>query len=158
MKWTKEEIKYLKENYASKKITFDDLKKKLKRSKRAISHKGSRLGLSRPRIPVNKPKDPNYRKIIDKKYYEKNKKEIYRKRRFRFKMKKKEIVDFLGGKCSNCGYNKCGAALELHHKTSDKNKNVAQLIESFSKEKVLKEIKKCILLCANCHRELHHLV
>jgi hypothetical protein len=60
-----------------------------------------------------------------------------------------------GGKCKACGYNKCLAALDFHHLNKDeKNFDIGtMLITSFTKAK--EEAKKCILLCANCHRELH---
>ncbi len=56
--------------------------------------------------------------------------------------------------CSRCGYNKYGGALEWHH--TDKNKEIhpsEALARSW--DKYLEEIQKCILLCANCHREEH---
>jgi hypothetical protein len=61
----------------------------------------------------------------------------------------------LGGKCKNCGYSKCLAALDFHHLDKNNKKfNIStMLITSFTKAK--KESKKCILLCANCHREFH---
>lgn len=60
-----------------------------------------------------------------------------------------------GGGCSICGYNKCPAALEFHHK--DPNEKEFQINKrwSMSKEAILKEIDKCVLLCSNCHREEH---
>jgi predicted HNH restriction endonuclease len=61
----------------------------------------------------------------------------------------------LGGKCSICGYNRCLNALEFHHNKGKKEEVLSVLIRDFSKQKSLKEIRKCILLCANCHRELH---
>lgn len=58
--------------------------------------------------------------------------------------------------CSKCGYNKCKGALDLHHvDPSIKDKNIAKMT-TYSVEKIKAEIAKCILLCANCHRELHY--
>lgn len=56
--------------------------------------------------------------------------------------------------CDICGYNKCAKALEWHHPTDDKKREAAELID-LCFETYVKEIQKCILLCANCHRELH---
>jgi hypothetical protein len=55
--------------------------------------------------------------------------------------------------CDECGYKKCARALEWHH-TESKKENPANLL-NHSLQKYLTEIKKCQLLCSNCHRELH---
>lgn len=71
---------------------------------------------------------------------------------------KKALVEKKGGVCQKCGYNKSLSALEFHHLdpnlkdfsigdyTSGQNVNIA---------KAFIEVEKCILLCANCHREIH---
>ncbi len=72
--------------------------------------------------------------------------------------RKKEIIQLLGGKCSRCGYNKNLSALTFHHK-DPKNKKFKLDIRSLSNRKYVfieKEIDKCILLCHNCHAELHY--
>ena len=69
---------------------------------------------------------------------------------------KQKIVNLLGGKCELCGYNKCIRALELHHKDpTEKEFSLSNKGINYSEKKVLQEIKKCMLVCANCHRELH---
>lgn len=61
-----------------------------------------------------------------------------------------------GGKCFKCGYNKCQEALEFHHlNPSEKDKNISNLIR-ISLARAEKEAEKCILVCANCHREIHN--
>lgn len=60
-----------------------------------------------------------------------------------------------GGKCLICGYDKCSHALEFHHldpKSKDLN---FKDFRTWSEEKMILELKKCILVCANCHREIH---
>lgn len=71
---------------------------------------------------------------------------------------KQRIVDEFGGKCSICSYNKCAAALELHHLDPTlKDPSFSKFRSSPSAiEKVAKELTKCILVCANCHREIHY--
>ena len=58
--------------------------------------------------------------------------------------------------CDKCGYNKCPAALEFHHPNKNKNMKIQNLMR-IPFHKVLEEVKKCILLCANCHREKHYI-
>lgn len=65
-------------------------------------------------------------------------------------------VNYKGGKCEICGYNKCIEALEFHHKDpSKKDMNISNTGTVFS-DKVKAELDKCILVCSNCHRELHY--
>lgn len=66
-------------------------------------------------------------------------------------------IEYKGGKCTLCGYKRCMNALELHHEdASRKEFGVSQEGLTRSWERVKKEIEKCILVCANCHRELHN--
>lgn len=68
---------------------------------------------------------------------------------------KQLAVDYKGGKCTNCGYNKCNAALEFHHiDPSTKDKDYFNSRGGLTDNLKL-ELDKCILLCANCHREYH---
>lgn len=78
---------------------------------------------------------------------------------FRWKRKKKQkAVDYKGGVCSRCGYNTCIEALDFHHiDPNNKEFNISHAIRnSHSWERLKIELDKCILLCANCHRELHY--
>jgi transcription elongation factor Elf1 len=57
--------------------------------------------------------------------------------------------------CSKCG-EQDPRCLDFHHKRDNKNKGIAELTHSgYSKEKIKKEIRKCTLVCANCHRKIH---
>lgn len=69
---------------------------------------------------------------------------------------KQKAVDYLGGKCVECGYNKCLAAMEFHHfNMTEKDFGIGRL-KSRSFEGMKQELDKCELLCANCHREKHY--
>lgn len=56
--------------------------------------------------------------------------------------------------CDRCGYNKSGAALDFHH--TDDNKERRFTVKAWGTPAFISEMEKCILLCANCHREEHH--
>jgi len=61
-----------------------------------------------------------------------------------------------GGQCKCCGYNKCLDALDFHHTNPDnKIESVADLIGRAGRKVAKEEAKKCVLVCANCHREIH---
>ena len=65
-------------------------------------------------------------------------------------------IEYGGGQCQICGYKKCNRALSFHHKDPSKKDfglSTAGLTRSWEKTKV--ELDKCILVCANCHMEIH---
>ncbi|PIT90629.1 MAG: hypothetical protein COU22_01100 [Candidatus Komeilibacteria bacterium CG10_big_fil_rev_8_21_14_0_10_41_13] len=65
-------------------------------------------------------------------------------------------IEHLGGKCQSCGYAKYEGALEFHHLDSRKKDfGLSSKGMTRSWEKIRNELDKCILLCANCHREIH---
>lgn len=58
--------------------------------------------------------------------------------------------------CSICGYNKFGGSLDFHHKNpKEKERRISHKFWFSQSELFKKEMKKCILLCKNCHYELH---
>lgn len=77
----------------------------------------------------------------------------------RFSAEKQDLIkDLYGTSCVVCGYDKCYAALEFHHvDMSTKEYQISKLVGNFSRiDTLLKELEKCILVCSNCHREIHH--
>ena len=65
-------------------------------------------------------------------------------------------VDLLGGKCVVCGYCRAIKALDFHHiEGSTKEFGLSDRGLTRSWEKTKEEVLKCVLLCANCHREVH---
>ena len=72
------------------------------------------------------------------------------------KIIKKWAVEYKGGKCCKCGYNKCLDALDLHHlNPTEKDFNLSDRNLSLDWNEITPELDKCILVCANCHREIH---
>ena len=86
----------------------------------------------------------------------------FRKKYLRFNISeqrrktKLKCIEYKGGKCSNCGYNKCPAAMIFHHlDPSQKDFGISSSGVCRSFEKCKPELDKCILLCCNCHAEVH---
>lgn len=70
---------------------------------------------------------------------------------------KKLAVEYKGGSCELCGYNKCLASLDFHHlDPNTKSFGIAAIGHTRSWEKLKVELDKCILICGNCHGELHN--
>jgi len=68
--------------------------------------------------------------------------------------RKQQAVEYKGGCCEVCGYSKCLGALEFHHRNPNQ-KDFRVSNRKFSWKRVWRELAKCSLLCANCHREEH---
>lgn len=66
-------------------------------------------------------------------------------------------VDYKGGKCQLCGYSKCHRSLHFHHiDPSMKDFDISRFTDvPFSWHRLRQELDKCILVCANCHGEIH---
>jgi 5-methylcytosine-specific restriction endonuclease McrA len=76
-----------------------------------------------------------------------------RKRR---KIVRFKALTYKGGRCQRCGYDRCMEALEFHHLTSTKKDfGISSKGYTRSWDKIRAELEKCLLLCANCHREVH---
>lgn len=72
--------------------------------------------------------------------------------------RKIKLIEMKGGGCEICGYNKNLSALEFHHTDpSLKDFNLdSRKLSNTTWNKILEESNKCILLCSNCHKELHN--
>ena len=67
----------------------------------------------------------------------------------------KMLIDYKGGKCERCGYDKCMRALEFHHlNPNEKDFGLSRCLTK-SIPALKAEVDKCILLCSNCHAEEH---
>jgi hypothetical protein len=74
----------------------------------------------------------------------------------RRKVLRTKAIWYKGGRCEICGYSKCSDALEFHHLEKDmKDFGISSKGYTRGWGRVKEEIDKCILVCANCHRELH---
>jgi len=70
--------------------------------------------------------------------------------------KKQWCIEYLGGKCARCGYDKCAAALEFHHRNPEEKEFQFSQYQKASYERLARELEKCELLCSNCHKEEHY--
>jgi hypothetical protein len=68
---------------------------------------------------------------------------------------KQTALDIKGGKCQLCGYNQCPAALEFHHRDPNQKDFSISSPRYHNLEFMKAELEKCILVCSNCHREIH---
>lgn len=82
--------------------------------------------------------------------------------KYRYDSQTNKIVDILAElgkeyKCENCGYDKNTAAITFHHlDPAEKEFGIAEISKTYSLDKLREEIKKCIVLCHNCHMEEHY--
>jgi len=70
---------------------------------------------------------------------------------------KSRMARLFNNKCNICGYDKCLDALEFHHLNPETKKfTISQMrTNRQSWENIVEELKKCIMICANCYREVH---
>jgi hypothetical protein len=107
-----------------------------------------------------KPKNKTIVSEYGKKYLKRpeNKIQKYNTTKLWVLNQKRKAVDYKGGKCIVCGYNKCLEALEFHHKNpleKDIKLKSSGINRRQSFEKSKEELDKCVLLCCRCHREVH---
>jgi hypothetical protein len=82
----------------------------------------------------------------------------YERQQERGRERKLRLISLFGGKCSECGYRRNYSALEFHH--TDPGTKSFQLdmrsLANLQWEQIESEVRKCRLLCSNCHAELHN--
>lgn len=101
------------------------------------------------KICANKRARKDYKKRMENPVWRENRR---RTQKEKARQGKRKIVDFLGRKCNTCGGVFPDAVYDLHHvDRENKEFNISDMRKlSWTKQK--KELRKCILLCANCHR------
>ena len=69
---------------------------------------------------------------------------------------KAQCVAYKGGKCVDCGYSRCLAALDFHHlDPTEKDFEIGSQAIRMGFERAQPELDKCVLVCRNCHAERH---
>lgn len=115
------------------------------------------FGTSPYTTPSSKEKKLIDNRAKSQKYYEKKREEIgISPQHDRYKQRRHKIIEILGSKCQICGYDRTFSALAFHHLNGE-DKEQSLSIREFQKSPsiVLAEICKCILVCHNCHSEIH---
>lgn len=93
--------------------------------------------------------------MADKRKYADRKEELKRAVAKRRRKIKTLSIEYKGGKCQICSYGKYQGALDLHHlDPNSKSFGIGDKGYTRSWDRVKTELDKCILVCANCHREL----
>lgn len=91
------------------------------------------------------------------KYHYNTNKQTYFKKNYKYHKKK---IEFINRYKQMCGCKLCGEkrywVLDFHHQSKNKEFHVTSDGRSYSFDKVKEEIRKCIVLCSNCHRDLHY--
>lgn len=94
---------------------------------------------------------------LTKIHYEKNKKYYFEKRKRNQEELQKWYIEYKDKlHCTSCGEDRHWV-LDFHHiDPTTKKGSVNVILHSKGKEAFLKEVKKCKILCSNCHRDFHH--
>ena len=96
------------------------------------------------------------RRVYDSAYYRRNAekyKEQRRKNQPRYRAERRRLLmEYLRGqKCVDCGEND-PTVLELDHVSGEKYRNIGDMMSGYGWDRILEEIRKCQVRCANCHR------
>ena len=110
---------------------------------RPLQHRGRLLTC----LECDKPVDSKGGWGLCKSHYRQKRRQVIRR----------VCVEFLGGKCRDCSGEYPDYVYDLHHRSPhDKNFHTSNALDAVSVETIAKEVVKCDLLCANCHRIEHH--
>lgn len=100
---------------------------------------------------VNKYKENKRVKLTDEEIRSKNYTHV---KTFR-KKNKERAIEYKGGKCVVCGYNRSITAMEFHHLDPTQKDFGISSNSNRAWDKIKEELDKCVLICSNCHREVH---
>lgn len=139
-------------------IVIEGKKRNLTNRKYCLSCSPFKLHNTRPINSVIVESDKKDRKTYKKDYWSRqdvkaNKNGYMKERR---EAQKRVAIDYKGGACVVCGYNRCARSLAFHHCDPTKKEfglSSKGLLKEWSVIKV--ELDKCVLLCSNCHMEVH---
>ncbi len=94
--------------------------------------------------------------MADKRRYRDRRDYLIKAVRRKRKQIREKAIAYKGGRCEICGYKRCPEAMEFHHtNNNEKDFGISEKGYTRSWKKVKAELDKCVMLCANCHREVH---
>jgi hypothetical protein len=97
-----------------------------------------------------------YHKLRSREHYLKTQDETKLRNAKTRKKKREEWVEFKSTlSCTNCGFSH-PAVIDFHHVERKDKRSVHKLAQNSNYTTAREEIKKCIVLCANCHRIVHY--
>jgi hypothetical protein len=110
-------------------------------------------------MPYKDLNDPRRRQALRRgsaKHYANNKAKVLKTTQNNKRKNKKKWLEFKSTlACKFCGENH-PAALDFHHEDpSQKDREVSYYVKNYQYARAMEEVKKCMVLCANCHRILH---
>ncbi len=165
--------KLLLEKLVKQKFTIEQISMEVGKSKTSIRYWLKKYDLKTSRAFGSEKDEPNGVKFCKRCKFEKDVNDFYRRRNGkdtspyckpcminqtieRQRIFKNKCIEYKGGKCQCCGYDKYQGSLEFHHlDPTKKDFTIAHArLTKFDKE-IKDELDKCILVCANCHREIH---
>lgn len=105
-------------------------------------------------MPTN---DPEYQKTYGKAHYEANKEKYVRQAAVRKAQLRAEVQALKAVPCADCGVEYPYYVMEFDHRPGETKVGViARMVADGQRTKVFEEVKKCDVVCANCHRERTH--
>ena len=101
--------------------------------------------------------NPNKRREISRRYYWNHHDKVLKEQTERNRKRRDFIQNYkLSKGCEICGYKKCADGLSFHHLGDSKEFALADSISAgISLERIKKEMEKCMVVCMNCHAEIH---
>jgi hypothetical protein len=136
-------------NLLNQRLSTKKIAERLGRTEKTVLYWERRHGLS-PAFPAVGNASRRRRGSLEEMADAMTRAPIVHRRRLKVK-----AIGYKGGKCILCGYDRCNAALEFHHVDKGaKGFGLSRGGRIRSWESIMKELDKCVLVCANCHREV----
>lgn len=117
----------------------------------------SDFGINKSKIDGKQTQCKQCRNKYAKQHYRSHRRYYYDKSADRREQLRQQLEEYKRQlACEKCGYNEYMCALDFHHIDDTKEINISDVCRhGWSFQRLLTEIQKCQVLCANCHRVIH---